>query len=220
MSEGFIDFPSNETTKTITIETNAGYRSLTLNRLKPDDISVAFELATPRFGRIYDPKSVEIALGLPAKSILATRLWPQVVSTGIRVLVVPIRNREILYGYKPDFQKVAQYSQALNIGGPVFCSMQTLDPGANIYSRYFFPEYGTDEDIASGVAFGAICCYLIRHVFQGVGSEVTIISEQGHTLQRPNKMTAEINVDDEGKVISIKVLGKGLIVSRGTLFLP
>jgi len=220
VSEGLVDFPSTETTKKIALETNAGIRTLTINRTGAGSVSVAFDLARPRYGRIYDPHGVEMTLGLPAKSVLATRLWPQVISTGIRVLVVPVRNREILYNYKPDFRKVAEYSRALSIGGPVFCTMQTVDPEADIYSRFFFPGYGTDEDICSGVALGPICCYLIRHGILPIHRKLTVVSEQGHTLQRPNKMKAEIVADELGNILSIHIIGQAVTVSRGTFFLP
>jgi trans-2,3-dihydro-3-hydroxyanthranilate isomerase len=219
-SEGLVDFSTTETSKTIILETNAGLRTLTLRRSPTGEVTAAFDLARPRFGRIYDPHGVEMTLELPAKSVLATRLWPQVISTGVRVLVVPMRNREILYTYKPDMKKVARYSRALKIGGPVFCTMETLDSEADIYCRYFFPNYGTDEDISSGVALGAVCCYLIRHEILSVQDTTSVVSEQGHTLQRPNKMSAEIKVDSQGDVLSIKIVGQALVVSHGTFYLP
>ena len=218
--KGLVPFPDTISQSSISIDTKAGKRYLELYRNESGDISISFNLDKPRFGKIYDPKLIEANLELPLKSVLATRLWPEVVSTGIRVLVIPLRNREILLHYKPNFQKIAEFSKILNIGGPVFCTMETLDSQADIYCRYFFPQYGTNEDISSGVAMGAVSCYLVRQGILSAENAVQITSEQGHTLNRPNKITAKIELDHGKHIVSVHIIGQATMVASGTLILP
>ncbi len=86
-------------------------------------------------------------------SQISADLVVQVVSTGLRDIIVPVRSLEILAAVRPDMKKVKDISQKYNSVGYHVFSPQSLH-GANAYCRNFAPLYGIPEESATGTSNG------------------------------------------------------------------
>jgi PhzF family phenazine biosynthesis protein len=109
--------------------------------------------------------------GIPMSSISALvgvhddvfhdSLKPQIVSTGIRDLLVPVREKAILFQLLPDLPEIKKFSIKHDISGLHFFAL--LEDNESIAStRNFAPRDGIDEEAATGTSNGALLCYLAK----------------------------------------------------------
>lgn len=88
-------------------------------------------------------------------------LKPQIVSTGIRDLFVPVKKKAILAQLLPDLPEIKKFSIRHNISGLHFFAL--LEDNDSIAStRNFAPRDGIDEEAATGTSNGALLCYLAK----------------------------------------------------------
>jgi PhzF family phenazine biosynthesis protein len=108
-------------------------------------------------------------------------LKPQIVSTGIRDLFVPVKEKVILDRLSPKFDMIADFSRQHDISGlHFFALLEDEEPVAS--TRNFAPADGIDEEAATGTSNGALLCYLKR---QGLLPEQEIYRlEQGESMGR------------------------------------
>lgn len=87
------------------------------------------------------------------------RFKPQIVSTGLKDLLVPVKNEAVLEALNPVFDNIAKMSREHAITGlHVFCMTGRED--SLLIARNFAPLYGIDEESATGTSNGATLCYL------------------------------------------------------------
>src|SRR5207249_3936094 len=100
------------------------------------------------------------ALGISSRDITATRLRPQISSTGVPSLQVPIRDVGIVREMAPDFSALGRVLARFrgNPGAYVFAF--GAEGPADLHARGFFPGFGIPEDPATGSAAGACGAYL------------------------------------------------------------
>jgi trans-2,3-dihydro-3-hydroxyanthranilate isomerase len=155
------------------------------------------------FGAEIDAAEALRPLGLEA-SAADRHLPPQVVSTGLPQLMLPVRSVEALAAIVPDF---AAIHDLLGPRGASGIYAACCDPVAGTArARYFFHDPRVAEDPATGSAAGPLCAYLNRHA--GFPA-VEII--QGVEMGRPSRLRAEV-VNDH-----IRVSGDVVVVIDGTL---
>jgi trans-2,3-dihydro-3-hydroxyanthranilate isomerase len=142
-------------------------------------------------------------LGLEATSA-DPHLPPQIVSTGLAQLILPVRSAADLAKIVPDF---AAIRDLLEPHGTFGIYAACCDPVAGTaQARYFFRDRRVAEDPATGSAAGPLCAYLNHHAgFPAV--EIT----QGVEMGRPSRLRAEA-VNDH-----IRVSGNVVVVIEGTL---
>jgi PhzF family phenazine biosynthesis protein len=87
---------------------------------------------------------------------------PQVVSTGLKDLIVILNSEDVLNSLVPDFEAMAAFSKDHDITGMhVLC---LLDEQPSLAAaRNFAPLVGIDEESATGTSNGAFLCYLKRY---------------------------------------------------------
>ena len=184
--------------------------------LQPIDVDLAGGVTTASmlqepaiFGAELDPADAGgaagalAALGLPATAA-DSDLPPQVVSTGLAQLVLPLRSLEDLAHIAPDFEAIRALVEPRGAFGvyAAYC-----DPGAGTArARYFFHDAGVGEDSATGSAAGPLCAYLARHT-DCRAVEIT----QGVEMGRPSRLRAEA-VDDR-----VRVSGDAVVLIDGTI---
>ena len=123
---------------------------------------------------------IETLLGVGAANFHAT-LRPQIVSTGIKDLLVPVLDKSVLAKLHPDLDAIIEFSYRHDISGlHVFALM---DDGELLASaRNFAPADGIPEECATGTSNGALLCYLRD---RGVLPEQDIYRiEQGEAMGR------------------------------------
>jgi PhzF family phenazine biosynthesis protein len=86
-------------------------------------------------------------------------LCPQIVSTGIKDLLVPVADKSIFAKIRPDFDGIADFSRQHDISG--FHIFALLDEEESLVAaRNFAPADGIPEECATGTSNGAVLCYL------------------------------------------------------------
>jgi PhzF family phenazine biosynthesis protein len=110
-----------------------------------------------------------------------TGLEPRIVSTGMRDLLVPVKDNFILNGLKPNLDGIAKVSEAHAISGfHVFCLGDKREP-VIARARNFSPFDGIPEEAATGTSNGALLSYLKYHDLLADRSEPYCI-EQGKSM--------------------------------------
>jgi len=133
-------------------------------------------------------------------------LPPQVVSTGLRYLILPVRDGAL------SWARIAPPGLDEGLAGIGAAYAYLLDADA-LEGRHWSNDGGV-EDIATGSAAGCVAAYLRRHQRIGDGEAVTL--HQGRYAGRSGAMT--IRAEGAGEDIrSVKVGGDVALVARGTL---
>ncbi len=157
------------------------------------------------------------ALSVRPRDIGVGSLRPQVASTGIPSLQIPMRSLEAVQEVDYDMRALASFLERL---GPhqlayVF-TFETADKGAHVHARSFSPIDGIREDPATGSAAGSCGVYLTAN---GKLPGPTFVIEQGIEMKHASRI--EVTVEAEGKVAkTVKVGGPVTPLIRGSLRLP
>jgi len=120
----------------------------------------------------------------------------KIVSTGRPKLFIPVKNRNILYGIKPNFELMDNYCKLKSITGFHLFTFDTYNANSITTARHFAPTAGVNEDPVTGIAAGALGCYLTEY-----GKNVPAVSnfqmEQGFNLGRNGIIHVEIIKEDQ-----------------------
>jgi len=121
-----------------------------------NDGSVFMEQTKPQF--FSQVSYEEIAPVLNASNVdFEDSLRPQVVSTGLRDILVPVRNKKILMNLHPNFNAMVELSKKYDVTG---LHVFTLGEKCTAIARNFAPLVGINEESATGTSNGALLCYL------------------------------------------------------------
>ncbi|MDO5301418.1 MAG: PhzF family phenazine biosynthesis protein [Tissierellia bacterium] len=165
------------------------------------------EMAQPAalFGDKISVEKLSDTLDLPPSAIGLEGLEPMIVSTGIRDVMVPVKERIWLESIKVDRERmIRQNEQDHFYSYHVF----TMEDGV-VYQRNFCPILEIDEEAATGTATGALLAYLNK--FRGV-EELKAI--QGLEMNRPSNISARYGSNGE-----IIVGGSAVIILSGVITL-
>jgi trans-2,3-dihydro-3-hydroxyanthranilate isomerase len=156
------------------------------------------------------------ALGLPKHVIVDTK-WPlQVVSTGLPVLVVPVRTLTAVRSISPDASAIINVCERFGANGMIIFTTVTVESFASVHARMFAPKIGILEDPATGSAGGALGAYLVQHGVVEVAPTTDILIEQGYEIERPSRILVQVESDDDA-IQSVTVGGQCVMVVEGTL---
>jgi len=124
---------------------------------------------------LVDLSSDDVAGDLPVEEV----------STGNRVLIVPVRTLDAMERAKGNATNMSKYLPK-DILGPYLFSLETTHPSVGVHTRFFAPHLGILEDPATGSAAGPLVGYLLRHkVF---GEKFEIENEQGVEMGRRSRI--------------------------------
>ena len=127
------------------------------------------------------------AVGLDVAD-LHGELSPQVVSTGLAHLIVPLADQAALERAVP--RSAASITELLG-DAPVTVYLAAVGDGGECAARSFFvPQGAVVEDPATGSAVGPLCAYLHRHA----GLDAISVA-QGEQIGRPSQLKARIEGD-------------------------
>ena len=175
---------------------------------------------TPQFlDVIEEPEAlfaIARALGISKSAITETRFPVQVVSTGLPVIIVPVRTLTAVRSIVPDVAAIAELSQQYGANGMMVFSTMTVEQSSTVHTRMFAPLIGIVEDPATGSASGALGAYLVQHGVVDIRPESEIIAEQGYEIDRPSRIFIQVNSDDDA-IQGVMVGGESVLVVDGTL---
>lgn len=163
-----------------------------------------------------DLYKVASALGL-AKYAITEAKWPiEVVSTGLPVMIVPVRTLTAVRSIRPDASAIADVCRRFGANGILVFTTVTVEPYATVHTRMFAPSIGILEDPATGSASGALGAYLVQNGVVEVGPMTEVIVEQGYEIDRPSRILVQVESDDD-VIQEVKVGGQCVMVAEGTL---
>ncbi len=156
------------------------------------------------------------ALGLPKNQIVDTKCPVMVVSTGLPVLIVPVRTLTAVRSIVPDAEAIVELCGRLGANGIMVFTTVTVEPFAAVHTRMFAPSIGILEDPATGSASGAMGAYLVHNGLVEVGPMTELIVEQGYEIARPSRILVHVESEDDA-IQTVKVGGQCVMVVKGTL---
>ena len=125
----------------------------------------------------------------------------QIVSTGLKDILVPIKSINLLEKLKPNFDSIKSISKKYNVVGT---HLYTLD-NDRIVCRNFAPLYEVDEESATGTSNCALAGFLYKKL--DIKKNEYII-EQGYSLNLPSIIKVNIITDHSDNIVKIYVGGK------------
>lgn len=163
-----------------------------------------------------DLYKVAAALGIPKHTITDTKHSLEVVSTGLPVLIVPVRTLTAVRSINPDPSAIVDLCGRFGANGIMAFTTVTVEPFSNVHARMFAPAIGIPEDPATGSASGALGAYLVQNKIVSFGPLTEIVIEQGYEVDRPSRIL--VQVESNGDAIeTVKVGGQCVMVVEGTL---
>jgi trans-2,3-dihydro-3-hydroxyanthranilate isomerase len=199
-----VAFASGETGEVAYVQqTGAGLQSIEVVLNGGGSATAAMVQEPAVFGDELDPAAALAPLGLGADAA-HPELRPQVVSTGLPHLMLPLRSVEDLGHVVPDYKALFGLVEPLGAFG-VYAACFDPDSGT-ARARFFARDPGIAEDPATGSAAGPLCAYLSRHA----GCSAVEIT-QGVEMGRPSRLLAEVVKD------RVHVSGDVVVVVDGTV---
>lgn len=189
-----------------TQETKAGILNVEVKK----DLSIMMNQTLPSFYEIINKEEIADSLNITIVE-MDEELPTQIVSTGLRDIIIPIRNIDVLNSINPDFKKVAKMSRKYNSIGYHIFTLESLY-NSNASCRNFAPLYNIPEESATGTSNGALGCYLFKYGKVNHHNAKNIVFEQGYTMKKPSEILVSLNTE-ENEIFEVKVGGKALNLS-------
>lgn len=143
------------------------------------------------------PTVEEIAASLNIATGEINRQIPmQIVSTGLKDIMVPIKKLDTLLKLQPDFEQIKKISSTYDCIGMHVFSLETLY-NSNAHCRNFAPLYEIYEEAATGTSNGALACYLYDNEIFPKKDFINLKFEQGEVLNRPAEIFVKLEAENK-----------------------
>lgn len=173
----------------------------------------------PEFGDEFeDIGLLAQALSVNEKDFDLERAPPQLVSTGLPWLIVPLMSRKAVESITANAVAFSEVVGRLpeNVVDVYATSIDPVSPSATTHSRGFFLSSGSVlEDPATGSASGCLGAYLVHRRLVEIARRATIINEQGFSMGRPSRIDVEVRMSDHETIESVRVGGSVVEIMRG-----
>lgn len=203
-------------TKTVYQETKAGKLAVEITFKDGDVDKVFMEQVTPKeTGIVNDIEDLLQSMGMKLEDlgVLNDIVYPEMISTGLPDIILPIKKKEVLDNLDIDMNALSKISERLGVTGVHAFHLPELN-SPMVYTRNFAPLVGIDEEAATGTSNGALIYFLKK---KNLIDSNSIISYQGESMKRPSKIFCNIEKND-GKYI-VKVGGKAKIIINGIIYI-
>jgi trans-2,3-dihydro-3-hydroxyanthranilate isomerase len=212
--------PLKEPVTRAVYECNIGSFPVELHARKGEIVRVVMTQPKPQFLGTIEPVKdlfeVAKALGLTKGQITGTNLPVEVVSTGLPVLIVPVRTLTAVRSIVPDVTAINDLCARFGANGIMVFTTMTVEELSSVHTRMFASPIGVTEDPATGSASGALGAYLVQNGVVEVGPTTEIIAEQGYEVDRPSRILVQVESDDDA-IQEVKVGGQAVMMVEGTL---
>jgi len=187
-------------------ETKAGILNIEVDHEK-----IYMSQNTPEYLNIIDKNEVADSLNINQNDFIS-HLPIQIVSTGLKDIMIPIKSLDKLFSIKPDYKKIAALSKRYNIIGFHVFSLETkFDSTA--HCRNFAPLYNINEESATGTSNGALACYLYNHGIINQEQSSELLFEQGYSMKKPSEILVRLKIDNN-RICEVKVGGTAVITGK------
>lgn len=140
-------------------------------------------------------------------------LIPQMISTGLPDIMMPVADRASLEAIAPDFPALSKLSEKYEVVGVHAFTTDSSD-GVTCHARNFAPLYDIDEEAATGTSNGALTYYGYLNDFIKSGDDCKFV--QGEKMDRPSIILSHIEAAS-AEECSVKVGGSGVILAEGDI---
>lgn len=185
------------------LNTKAGLMDINVN-----DDKIFMTQTNPEFSEILSPDEVSDCLNVKSDDLIL-HLPPQIVSTGLRDIIVPVKKLKTLLSMKPNFDKISELSKKYDVTGIHAFSLETMF-NSTAHCRNFAPLYDIPEESATGTASGALASYLFKHKVINNENAKNIVFEQGYVMNKPSEIFVSLDIEDDN-IIIVNVGGIALI---------
>lgn len=200
---GYID--GREEEKQIRQHTKAGALRVKIQFHEEKVTFVSIELPKMKFvEEIDDPRRVAEAFKLDPGD-LDGALKPVVIDAGIRAMVIPVKDRDVLKNMEPKRRRMDLLTE--KYGCQCF-HLFYYDGEESIYQRNFSPAVGIWEEPGTGTASGAMYAYL-KEKNRLARDQITCY--QGEEMGRPSEIVLD-EIDG-----AVYVGGKACVVMEGIM---
>jgi PhzF family phenazine biosynthesis protein len=190
-----------------TQETKAGILRV---ECKQDNV-IFMNQPNPTFYETLDKKEIAESLNINEADIIEE--FPiQILSTGLKDIIIPIKSLKVLHNIKPDFERVSQLSKKRDAVGYHLFTMET-ENGSTAQCRNFSPLYDILEESATGTSTGALSCYLYKYGFVSEKKAGNLIFEQGYSMEKPSEILSSLTILNK-EIIEVKVGGIALNIEE------
>ena len=139
-------------------------------------------------------------------------LPPEIVSTGLADIMMPVRDHETLLRAVQDERTVTELSRRFDVTGVhMFC---LGDKTCTAWCSNFAPLYDIPEECATGTSNGALTYYLYRYGLVQPDRENVFI--QGEHMRRPSEIRSRLTVE-KGDAL-IRVGGRAVLSLSGEIY--
>ena len=187
-----------------TLETKAGILDIQVK----DNRTVFMTQVLSRFYEKINRKEIMECLNISEDQFLSG-LPIQIVTTGLRDILVPIKNLKILLSIKPNLNKISNLSKKYNVVGLHVFSLETKFK-STAHCRNFAPLYGIPEESATGTSSGALSCYLFKYGKITKDQASHLVFEQGYSMNKPSEILANLKIEDN-EIKEVQVGGTAII---------
>lgn len=188
------------------LETKAGILEIEVSK-----DTIFMEQSKPKFLKIIEKKT-EIANSLNLnKEDLINKLPIQIVSTGLKDILVGVKNNSVLNSIIPDFKLINKISKEYNVVGYHVYSLESSN-GEMANCRNFAPLYGINEESATGTSSGALASFLYKYNRIKKTDMKNIKFLQGKVMK--NESGIYVNLKEKKGELRVFVGGKAKMVSN------
>ncbi len=185
--------------KIYTIKTKAGTLSVQMNSNK----MISLQQNLPEFLQTLPCEGIIKSLNLDKENLIPD-MPIQIVSTGLRDIIIPVRRLSDLLKITPNLKRIAEISKTYNVTGYHVFTLETLH-NSTAHCRNFAPLFDIPEESATGTSNAALACYLIKHnkKFEKYN---TFTFEQGYVMDKPSEIAVNVSTN-LGNITDVQVGG-------------
>lgn len=186
------------------VEKNRTYKIKTLSgtlSVHLDKDLIFMEAGAPELNSVLEKYSIErlcasIEIYPSELGDISFNLKPQIVSTGLKDIILPVKSRVSLNRIKPDFKALTELSRNLGVVGIHAFTLDSTEFTAKC--RNFAPLYGINEESATGTSNASLTYYLIKNdVIKDLNT--TYVFSQGENMGMSSLIYAKI-VENDGTI--------------------
>lgn len=189
---GVLKYLNNLDKDSYTIETKSGILNINLK-----ENQIFMEQNIPVFYEELSYKEIKNSFDIDC---INKNIPIQIVSTGLKDILIPIKNEEVLWQLKPNFEYITEISKKYNVVGMHLYTFSN----DKVMCRNFAPLY----DVNEGSATGTSNCALAGLLFKKLNIKKDIYSfEQGYSLKAPSQIIVKVISYDKENIDKIFVGG-------------
>lgn len=189
---------------------------------------VLMDMAPPvKIGEITDADALKelygvMGLDYDVQKAKGVDMSPQLISTGLPDIMMPVATLKDLEDISPDFPALSRLSEKHQVVG--VHAFTTDGDDATCHTRNFAPLYDIDEEAATGTSSGALTYYGYLNGFIKPGDDCSFI--QGEKMGRPSSILSRLEIRGEAgegadarheEKCSIQVGGSAVMLAEGDI---